>query len=93
MKSHNFETLTILYMYIPLRTTKFFPKNVGYAREYPGTSVGPPMHGAHHDLVGHADGAEAKQKRLPTVRAAFPRDLSGRGKNKELVSFTESRGS
>jgi len=43
VKSRNFETLTILYMYIPLRTTKNFPKNVGYAREYPGTTVGPPM--------------------------------------------------
>jgi len=43
VKSRNFETLTILYMYIPLRTTKIFPKNIGYAREYPGTTVGPPM--------------------------------------------------
>ena len=44
VKSRNFETLTILYMYIPLRTTNFFLKNVGYARKYPGTTVGPPMH-------------------------------------------------
>jgi hypothetical protein len=27
-KNHNFESLTILYMYIPLRTTKHFLKNV-----------------------------------------------------------------
>ena len=50
VKSRNFETLTILYMYIPLRTTKIFPKNIGYAREYPGTTVGPPMR-AHTHLV------------------------------------------
>ena len=43
VKNRNFETLTILYMYIPLRTTKFFLKNVGYAQEYPDTTVGPPM--------------------------------------------------
>ena len=43
VKSRNFETLTILYMYITPRTTKNFLKNVGYAREYPGTTVDPPM--------------------------------------------------
>ena len=45
VKNRNFETLTILYMYIPPRTAKNFLKNVGYAREYTGTTVGSPMRG------------------------------------------------
>ena len=46
VKNRNFETLIILYMYIPPRTTKNFLKNVGYAWEYPGTTVGPPLQAA-----------------------------------------------
>ena len=42
-KKRNFNTLTILYIHIPLKTIKILPKNVGYAQEYPGTTVGPPM--------------------------------------------------
>jgi hypothetical protein len=30
-------------MYIPQIPIKFFSKNIGYAREYPGTTVGPSM--------------------------------------------------
>jgi len=35
--------LTILYIHIPLKPIKILSKNVGYAREYPGTTVGPSM--------------------------------------------------
>jgi hypothetical protein len=46
-KKRNFNTLCILHMYIPRIYIKFFLKNVGYAREYPGTTVGPPMMWSH----------------------------------------------
>jgi hypothetical protein len=42
-QKHNFNTLTILYMYIPQIPIKIFPKNVGYAQEYLGTTIDPPM--------------------------------------------------
>ena len=42
-KKRNFNTLIILYMYIPQIPIKIFPKKAGYAREYPGTTVGPSM--------------------------------------------------
>jgi hypothetical protein len=35
--------LNYLYMYIYIIATNCFPKNVGYAWEYLGTSVDPPM--------------------------------------------------
>ena len=44
-KKRNFNTLIILYMYIPQIPIKIFPKKAGYAREYPGTTVGPSMAG------------------------------------------------
>jgi hypothetical protein len=35
-------------MYIPLQTTNFLPKNDGYAWEYAGTTVGPPLDSVTH---------------------------------------------
>ena len=42
-KKRNFNTLTILYIHIPLKPIKILPKNVGYVREYPGTIIDPSM--------------------------------------------------
>jgi hypothetical protein len=75
MESSNLKRKYIIRVYIPTNYY-FISKNIGYAREYPGTMLGPPMVArcrqsrARMPLLGRGTSAAATTKPAEDTSAA-----------------------